>query len=101
MTGQKWFARVLAGAVAVGICTTGAIARAQEMLLSEEGVLENGDMVLPSDNSLFFFGHIWHGSRTLFRDVFAGIDPDLSEEQVEWGLFQKVGDKTTRRKEAV
>ncbi|MFQ3637917.1 MAG: photosystem II chlorophyll-binding protein CP47, partial [Cyanobacteriota bacterium] len=50
---------------------------------------------------LFFFGHIWHGSRTLFRDVFAGIDPDLSEEQVEWGLFQKVGDKSTRRKEAV
>lgn len=46
---------------------------------------------------LFFFGHIWHGSRTIFRDVFAGIDPDLSEEQVEWGFFQKVGDKTTRR----
>jgi len=50
---------------------------------------------------LFFFGHIWHGSRTLFRDVFAGIDPDLSEEQVEWGFYQKVGDKTTRRKEPV
>lgn len=50
---------------------------------------------------LFFFGHIWHGSRTLFRDVFAGIDPDLSEEQVEWGFYQKVGDKSTRRKEAV
>jgi photosystem II CP47 chlorophyll apoprotein len=50
---------------------------------------------------LFFFGHIWHGSRTLFRDVFAGVDPDLSEEQVEWGFFQKVGDKTTRKKEAV
>lgn len=49
---------------------------------------------------LFFFGHIWHGARTLFRDVFAGIDPDLSEEQVEWGFFQKLGDKTTRRKEA-
>ena len=45
---------------------------------------------------LFFFGHIWHGSRTLYRDVFAGVDPDLSEEQVEWGFFQKVGDKTTR-----
>ena len=44
---------------------------------------------------LFFFGHIWHGSRTLFRDVFAGIEADL-EEQVEWGLFEKVGDKTTR-----
>ncbi|KAG6470028.1 hypothetical protein ZIOFF_070988 [Zingiber officinale] len=26
---------------------------------------------------LFFFGHIWHDPRTLFRDVFAGIDPDL------------------------
>ena len=50
---------------------------------------------------LFFFGHIWHGSRTLYRDVFAGVDPDLSEEQVEWGFYQKVGDKTTRRKEAI
>lgn len=49
---------------------------------------------------LFFFGHIWHGSRTIFRDVFAGIDPDL-EEQVEFGVFQKVGDLTTRKKEAV
>jgi photosystem II CP47 chlorophyll apoprotein len=47
---------------------------------------------------LFFFGHIWHGSRTLFRDVFAGIDPDLAEEQVEWGFYQKLGDKTTRAK---
>jgi photosystem II CP47 chlorophyll apoprotein len=50
---------------------------------------------------LFFFGHIWHGSRTIFRDVFAGIDPDLSEEQVEWGFYQKVGDRSTRRKEAI
>ena len=49
---------------------------------------------------LFFFGHLWHGSRTLFRDVFAGVEADL-EEQVEWGLFQKVGDKSTRKKEAV
>ncbi len=49
---------------------------------------------------LFFFGHIWHGSRTLFRDVFAGIGTDI-EEQVEFGAFQKLGDKTTRRKEAV
>ncbi|KAI3967597.1 hypothetical protein MKW92_003472 [Papaver armeniacum] len=31
---------------------------------------------------LFFVGHIWHGARTLFRDVFAGIDPDL-DSQVE------------------
>jgi photosystem II CP47 chlorophyll apoprotein len=49
---------------------------------------------------LFFFGHIWHGSRTLFRDVFAGVEADM-EEQVEWGLFQKLGDKSTRKKEAV
>ncbi|KAL0383195.1 UNVERIFIED_CONTAM: Photosystem II CP47 reaction center protein [Sesamum calycinum] len=45
---------------------------------------------------LFFFGHIWHGARTLFRDVFAGIDPDL-DAQVEFGTFQKLGDPTTRR----
>jgi photosystem II CP47 chlorophyll apoprotein len=50
---------------------------------------------------LFFFGHIWHGTRTLFRDVFAGIDPELEEEQVEWGFYQKVGDKTTRRTEPI
>ncbi|PSP10717.1 MAG: photosystem II chlorophyll-binding protein CP47, partial [Cyanobacteria bacterium SW_9_47_5] len=49
---------------------------------------------------LFFFGHIWHGSRTIFRDVFAGVDPELEEEQVEWGFFQKVGDKTTRQPES-
>ncbi|MGD1861107.1 MAG: photosystem II chlorophyll-binding protein CP47 [Leptolyngbyaceae cyanobacterium] len=50
---------------------------------------------------LFFFGHIWHGSRTLYRDVFAGIDPDLSPKQVEWGFFQKVGDRSTQSKETV
>ncbi|KAB2054204.1 hypothetical protein ES319_A12G239300v1 [Gossypium barbadense] len=45
---------------------------------------------------LFFFGHIWHGARTLFRDVFASIDPDL-DAQVEFRAFQKLGDPTTRR----
>ena len=45
---------------------------------------------------LFFFGHIWHGARTLYRDVFAGIDPELPEEQVEWGYYKKIGDTTTR-----
>ncbi|GJP58144.1 hypothetical protein CLOP_g15947 [Closterium sp. NIES-67] len=45
---------------------------------------------------LFYFGHIWHGARTLFRDVFSGIDPDL-EAQVEFGLFQKLGDPSTKR----
>nr|YP_009231447.1 photosystem II 47 kDa protein [Ephedra foeminea]YP_009694738.1 photosystem II CP47 chlorophyll apoprotein [Ephedra intermedia]YP_009694811.1 photosystem II CP47 chlorophyll apoprotein [Ephedra sinica]YP_010048945.1 photosystem II CP47 chlorophyll apoprotein [Ephedra monosperma]YP_010207358.1 photosystem II 47 kDa protein [Ephedra przewalskii]YP_010451865.1 photosystem II 47 kDa protein [Ephedra alata]YP_010451932.1 photosystem II 47 kDa protein [Ephedra altissima]YP_010451999.1 photosyste len=45
---------------------------------------------------LFFFGHIWHGSRTLFRDIFAGIDPELNA-QVEFGAFQKLGDPTTKK----
>ncbi|KAB1668955.1 hypothetical protein ES319_1Z090200v1, partial [Gossypium barbadense] len=45
---------------------------------------------------LFFFGHIWHGARTLFRDVFFDIDPDL-DAQVEFGAFQKLRDPTTRR----
>jgi photosystem II CP47 chlorophyll apoprotein len=45
---------------------------------------------------LFFFGHIWHGARTIFRDVFAGIDPDL-DDQIEFGAFQKLGDFSTRR----
>lgn len=37
--------------------------------------------------------------RTLFRDVAAGIDPDL-DAQVEFGAFQKLGDPTTRRQVA-
>ncbi|CAN6453957.1 unnamed protein product [Victoria cruziana] len=45
---------------------------------------------------LFFFGHIWLGARTLLRDVFVGINPDL-DTQVEFGTFQKLGDPTTRR----
>ena len=40
---------------------------------------------------LLFFGHIWHGARTLFRDVFVEIDPDL-DAQIEFGAFQKLGD---------
>merc|ERR1712060_565827 len=45
---------------------------------------------------LFFLGHIWHGARTIFRDVFAGIDPDL-DDQIEFGSFQKLGDLNSRR----
>ena len=47
---------------------------------------------------LFFFGHLWHGSRTLFRDVFTGIGAEVTE-QVEFGAFQKLGDETTARKQ--
>ena len=45
---------------------------------------------------LFFFGHIWHGSRVIFRDVFSGIDPNI-EQQVEFGSFYKIGDTSTPR----
>jgi photosystem II CP47 chlorophyll apoprotein len=45
---------------------------------------------------LFFFGHIWHGSRTIFRDVFAGIDDDLNE-QLEFGKYKKLGDTSSVR----
>lgn len=48
---------------------------------------------------LFFFGHIWHGARTLFLDVFTGVDPTRQEEEFEFGLFKKLGDKTTKREE--
>ena len=45
---------------------------------------------------LFFFGHIWHGARTIFRDVFAGIDDDLNE-QLEFGKYKKLGDTSSLR----
>nr|YP_009589398.1 photosystem II CP47 chlorophyll apoprotein [Selaginella bisulcata]QBL75981.1 photosystem II CP47 chlorophyll apoprotein [Selaginella bisulcata] len=45
---------------------------------------------------LFSSGHIRHGARTLFRDVFAGTDPDL-DAQAELGTSQKSGDPTTKR----
>jgi photosystem II CP47 chlorophyll apoprotein len=46
---------------------------------------------------LFFLGHLWHGGRTIFRDVFAGIGTEVLE-QVEFGAFTKLGDETTRKK---
>ena len=45
---------------------------------------------------LFLFGHWWHAARTLFGDRFSGIDPELGD-QVEFGLFKKLGDESTRR----
>jgi len=45
---------------------------------------------------LYLFGHWWHAARTLYKDTFAGIDPDMGD-QVEFGLFQKLGDSSTRR----
>ena len=45
---------------------------------------------------LFLFGHWWHASRTLCRNSFAGIDAEIGD-QVEFGLFKKLGDESTRR----
>jgi photosystem II CP47 chlorophyll apoprotein len=45
---------------------------------------------------IFFLGHLWHGGRVVFRDVFAGIGTELVE-QVEFGSFQKLGDKGTKK----
>jgi photosystem II CP47 chlorophyll apoprotein len=39
---------------------------------------------------------IFGSARTIFRDVFAGIDEGI-DEQVEFGAFLKLGDTSTRR----
>jgi photosystem II CP47 chlorophyll apoprotein len=36
-----------------------------------------GWFILDILHLLFLFGHIWHGAIILFRDFFAGSDPDL------------------------
>lgn len=45
---------------------------------------------------LCFFGHIWHGALTLFRDTYTGIDPTDLDNQVEFISFQKLENPTTR-----
>ncbi|KAH1092340.1 hypothetical protein J1N35_019597 [Gossypium stocksii] len=61
-------------------------------------VLVDGDGIIRADVPFRMAKskHIWHGTRALFRDAFAGIDPDL-DAQVKFGAFQKLGDPTTRR----
>ena len=43
---------------------------------------------------LFLFGHWWHASRTLYRDLLSGIDNDASVPAT-FGGFLKVGDVAT------
>ena len=43
---------------------------------------------------LFFFGHLWHASRALFRDLWTGLTIQ-SLSQVEYGRNEKLGDGTT------
>lgn len=53
MKGRTWFAGAVVGLALTGLSGWGAIANAQVFLLQESGRLEEGDSVLPSDNSLY------------------------------------------------
>ena len=43
---------------------------------------------------LFLFGHWWHASRTLYRDLLSGLEGEATK-LVEFGAYRKVGDVTT------
>jgi len=43
---------------------------------------------------IFLFGHWWHASRVLYRDLLSGIDKDASVPAT-FGGFLKVGDAST------
>jgi len=40
---------------------------------------------------LFFFGHLWHASRSVFRDIWTGVTIE-SLSSVEYGRNEKLGD---------
>lgn len=42
-----------------------------------------------------FFGHLWHGSRAVFEDLWTGLTIE-SLHQVEYGRNEKLGDNTTK-----
>jgi photosystem II CP47 chlorophyll apoprotein len=46
----------------------------------------------------FFLGHLWHGGRVLFEDVFNGIGTEVLEV-VEFGESEKLGDPGTKRRD--
>jgi photosystem II CP47 chlorophyll apoprotein len=46
---------------------------------------------------LFFLGHLWHGGRVIFRDVFSGVGTE-SLDQGEFGGQEKLGDKSTKKR---
>jgi photosystem II CP47 chlorophyll apoprotein len=47
---------------------------------------------------LFFLGHLWHGGRTIFRDVFTGIGAEVTEQVENLVHSKKLGDKSTKNK---
>jgi photosystem II CP47 chlorophyll apoprotein len=41
---------------------------------------------------LFIFGHLWHSSRTFFKDIWTGITLTSSNiEKIEYGRYEKLG----------
>jgi len=46
-------------------------------------------------SALFFFGHLWHAARALFRDLWTGVSL-ASVDDVEYGRNEKLGDGTTK-----
>lgn len=46
---------------------------------------------------LFLFGHIWHGGRSLFEDLSAGITNAEVARRVEYGLNESLGDGSADR----
>ena len=45
--------------------------------------------------SLFLFGHLWHASRALFRDLWTGVTVE-SLYDTEYGRNEKLGDATSK-----
>ena len=43
---------------------------------------------------LFFFGHLWHASRAVWKDLWTGVTI-ITLHQVEYGRNEKLGDNTT------
>jgi photosystem II CP47 chlorophyll apoprotein len=41
---------------------------------------------------IFLFGHLWHGGRSLFQDLTAGITIEVIQDVVEYGINEKMGD---------
>ena len=49
---------------------------------------------------LFFFGHLWHAGRALFKDIWTGVSV-ITPYQVEYGRNEKLGDRSTETSEIV
>ena len=43
----------------------------------------------------FLLGHLWHASRSIFRSLWTGVAIS-SIESAEYGLLEKLGDRSTK-----